>query len=57
MREESTEGRGQTFKDLKKSSGGTSLFHALAKLRIEEFVEEKVEQRLNPLEIWEFSQI
>jgi hypothetical protein len=55
MCEDSIGSRGQTFKDLKNSSGGTTLFHTLAKLRVEEFIEEKGEQRLNPLEIWEFS--
>jgi hypothetical protein len=48
---DSTGGRGQIFKDLKKSSGGTTFSHALAKLRVEEFAEEKGEQRLRPLGI------
>jgi hypothetical protein len=49
MREDSIGGRGQIFKDLKKSSGGTTFSHALVKLRVEEFAEEEKKQRSRPL--------
>jgi hypothetical protein len=41
MRKDSTGGRGQIFKDLNKSSGGTTFSHALAKLRVEELTEKR----------------
>jgi hypothetical protein len=34
MREDSIGGRDQFFKDLKKSSGGTTFLHALARLKV-----------------------
>jgi hypothetical protein len=39
----------ESFKDSKKSSGGTTLLYAQTKLRVEEFAEEKRRQRLRPL--------
>jgi hypothetical protein len=55
MREDSTGGRGQIFKDLKKSSGGTMSWRTQVRLKAEELAEKKT--KVEVFEKYEFFQV